>query len=281
MKKQFTSFLKGSFLVLLSIIPSVSNGQSDRAIMKKYLTELPEKPALTGIQKYRMTAVYTNRDLYGNFTGKIKVSGDYTRGLPGDSVTWTNVFISSSNSFEDPFPEGKRQGYMENIKYLPSSKMLEAPAFRNFPLNPENVYARNLIWDMFSAEIFAWKYWDSLELNKPFVIPDINGQFDMAEIGKYSHNKIVLSWQGITLVNGELCAIIDFSAIDNKLELNMDMIKSKGTEQYWGNVQVSLKTGNIEQALLYSGTIQEIEVKGLKDKLLAKTIRELEVTRIK
>jgi hypothetical protein len=58
------------------------------------------------------------------------------------------------------------------------------------------------------------------------------------------------------------------------------MIKTKGTEQYWGSVLVSTKTRNIEHADLYSGTIQEIEVKGMKDKFLMKTIRELEIKRV-
>ena len=46
--------------------------------------------------------------------------------------------------------------------------MLEADAFKNFPATPENVFARNLIWDMMSIERFAWNYSDSLKLNKPY-----------------------------------------------------------------------------------------------------------------
>jgi hypothetical protein len=228
-----------------------------------------------------MTGVYTNRDLYGNFTSKTKVTGDYTRGFPGDSVTWNNIYISGSNNFSEPFPAGKNQEYMENIKYVPSPKMVEEKeAFKNFPSSPENIYARNLIWDMMSFEIFAWTYYDSLKLNDPYIIPDINGQFNMADIGKYSHDKIMLCWKGISEINDELCAVVDFTAIDNKVELSMDQIKTKGTEQYWGTILVSLKTKNIEHAEMYSGTIQEIEVKGMKDKFLVKTIRELEVNRI-
>jgi hypothetical protein len=60
----------------------------------------------------------------------------------------------------------------------------------------------------------------------------------------------------------------------------MDMIKTKGTEQYWGTVMVSMKTKNIESAEMFSGTIQEIEVAGMKDKFLMKTIRELEIKKI-
>ncbi len=169
---------------------------------------------------------------------------------------------------------------MEKIKYVPSGKMVQADAFKNFPSSLDNIFARNLIWDMLSFEIFAWSYSDSLKLNYPYIIPDIKGQFELAELGKYSHNKILLQWKGISVLNDELCAVIDFNAPDNIIELNMDLIKSKGTEQYWGTILVSMKTKNIVNGVMYSGTIQDIEVKGMKENLLLKTIRELEVTRI-
>jgi hypothetical protein len=280
MKNQFYSVYAGLVLGLLIILSTVGNGQTARTVEKKYLKKLPELQKSKSIQKYRMTAVYTNRDLYGKFTGKTMVSGDYTCGLPGDSSMWNNVYISASDNFTDPFPAGKKQEYMENFRYIPSDKMMQEKAFKSFPKTVDNVFARNLIWDMMSADIFAWNYYDSLKLNVPYIIPDINGGFNMAEIGNYSHNRIMLTWKGITEVNGQLCNIIDFNAIDNKIELTMDMIRSKGTEQYWGSVLVSLKTRTIQQAVMYGGTIQEIEVKGLKDKILMKTIRELNIDKI-
>jgi hypothetical protein len=281
MKKKFNSGCAGLLISLLILVPSLANAQSERTIVKKYLSELPKGPKSKTLQKYRMTAIYTNRDLYGKFTGKTMVTGDYTRGLPGDSSMWKNVFISASNNFSEPFPAGKKQEYMENFRYIPSDKMMEASAFKDFPKSVENVFARNLIWDMMSFDIFSWKYYDSLKLNIPYIIPDIKAEFSMADIGTYSHNKIVLCWRGITEFDGALCAVIDFNAIDNLLDLNMDMIKTKGTEQYWGTVLVSLKNKDIEHAEMYSGTIQEIEVKGMKDKFLMKTIRELEIRKIK
>lgn len=264
------------------LVPATIYCQNQKSVIKKYLKELsPGRPANDGtLLKYRMTAVYTNMDLYGNFTGKTKVTGDYTRGFENDSVTWENVSVASSGSKEEPFPAGVRQEYMEKIKYIPSGKMVQEDAFKNFPSSVENIFARNLIWDMLSFEIFAWSYQDSLKLNQPYIVPDIKGQFDMAEIGKYSHNKILLQWKGISETDGELCAVIDFNAPDNRIELNLDIVKSKGTEQYWGTILVSMKTKNIVYGVMYSGTIQELEVKGMNDKLLAKTIRELEVERI-
>ena len=283
MKKHLLSVTGSVLLVSGILLPAGCYGQTKTALIRKYLTDLPKVEVRNDgvLRKYRMTAIYTNRDLYGNFTGKIKVTGDYTRGFQNGFVTWNNVFIANSNSYSEPFPDGTKQEYMENIKYIPSGKMLEADAFKDFPSSTESIFARNLIWDMLSFEIFAWDYYDSLKLNKPYLIPDIQGQFDMAEIGKYSHNKILLCWKGITEINGEMCAVIDFNAIDNMIEITMDPISTKGTEQYWGTVTVSLKTKNIEKGIMYSGTMQEVEVKGMKNKFLVKTIRELDVQRIR
>jgi hypothetical protein len=280
MEKKLKSACTGLLILFLIILSSIADAQSNKAVTKKYLSELPNIQLSKAIRKYRMIAVYTNRDLYGNFTGKTLVSGDYTRGLPGDSAQWNNVYISASNNFSAPFPAGTKQKYMENFRYVPSGKMMEEQSFKSFPKSFENIFARNLIWDMMSADIFAWNYYDSLKLNKPYLIPDIKGNFNMADIGSYSHSKIMLCWRGITEFNGQMCAIIDFNAIDNKLELSMDLIKSKGTEQYWGSVFVSLKTKSIEHADMYSGTIQEIEIKGMKDKILMKTIREISIETI-
>ena len=57
-------------------------------------------------------------------------------------------------------------------------------------------------------------------------------------------------------------------------------IKTRGTEQYWGTTWVNLSNKQIEFAEMFSGTMQEIEVSGMQDKFLIKTIRELRVERI-
>jgi len=280
MKKKLISGLAGLLMSLLIIVPSVSNGQSEYEIIKKYLKELPVVPVSNALQKYRMTAIYTNRDLYGNFIDKTKVSGDYTWGLENGFVKWNNIYISASNNFSEPFAAGTKQEYMENIKYVPSPKMLDAEAFIKFPASPVSVFAKNLIWDMMTIEGFAWDYVDSLKLNRIYRIPDIMGEFNMADIGTYSHTKIQLNWTGISAVNDEICAVIEYMAIDNKIEMSMAGLKTKGTEQYWGTIWVSLKTRSIESAVMYGGTIQEIEVTGMTDKFLVKTIRELWVDKI-
>ena len=284
MEKKSISALAGVLLFSVIFSAAVSYGQGEKAVIDRYLRELPKgeekdlKPASP--QRYRMTAIYTNRDLYGNFTGKQKITGDYTWGLDDGYVSWNRVFIAGSNSFSEPFPDGAKQEYMENIKYVPSSEMLKEEAFKNFPSNPENVFARNLIWDMMSIEMFAWDYSDSLKLNRKYIIKEINGEFNMGEIGTYNHAAIELCWTGISEFNGRLCAVLEYRAIDNIIELSMAQIKTRGTEQYWGTTWVNLTNKQIEYAEMYGGTIQEIEVSGMKDKFLIKTIRELWVERI-
>ena len=211
---------------------------------------------------------------------KLKVSGEYTRGLENGIVSWNNVYFSGSKNFSEPFPEGKKQDYMENMKYVPSPKMLEVSAFVDFPAGTESVFAKNLVWDMMAIEGFAWDYTDSLKLNTAYRIPEIKGEFTMADIGTYSHTEIQICWTGISAINNELCAVIDYRALDNKIEMAMEGFKTRGTEQYWGTTWVSLKTGMIESAVMYGGTIQEIEVMGMTDKFLAKTVRELWVDKI-
>jgi hypothetical protein len=281
MKRSSNISFTGLLMSLFMMLPLLSQGQSEKAVIKNYLKELPIVPVSKNLQKYRMTAVYTNRDLYGNFTGKTKISGVYTRGLENGVVSWNDVFISASNIFSEPFAEGTKQEYIENMKYVPSAKMLDPSEFKAFPPNPESVFSRNLIWDMMAIEGFAWDHTDSLELNKPYIIKGSGGEFAMADIGTYSHTNIQLLWIGISAFNNELCAVIEFTATDNRIEMEMVGLKTKGTEQYWGTVWISLKTRLIENAVMYGGTIQEIEVAGMDNKFLVKTIRDLRVDKIK
>jgi len=270
-------------LILPSLlIPASCYGQNLNKLTREYMTALPAgRPADNGnLQKYRMIAVYKNMDIYGNFTGKTMVTGDYTRGYSGGYSQWANVSVSDSKDEAAPFGQGKKQEFMENFKYIPSSGMMNEESFKSFPTSIDNIFARNLIWDMLSVELFAWRYNDSLKINKVISLPDIKGEFDMAGIGKYNHASIQLCWTGISVRNGQLCAVIEYRALNNKVAIHVNNVNTKGTEQYWGNTWVSLKTRQIEFAEIYSATFQEIEVTGLKDKFMTKTIRELTVERI-
>ena len=267
-------------MAVFSLSPGLTMAKSNTANIEKYFEQLSVAPIKHSSQKYRMTAIYTNRDLYGNFTGKTKITGDYQRVLPSEEVKWNNVKIANSYDYSAPFPEGTVQNYMENMTYTPSDKMLEAETFKDFPADANAVFARNLIWDLMAIEGFAWNHSDSLKLNQIYSLSNMDGEFEMADIGNYKHAAVQLNWTGISAIDGELFDIIEYRAIDNIVELTMENIKTKGTEQYWGTIWISVKTREIERAEMYSGSMQEIDITGFENKMLVKTIRELWIEKI-
>lgn len=290
MKKSFILFFVIGFLFLFNISSDYESQfllynslYGQELNVSNYLNELPKdlKIDSTTTQVYLMTADYYNRDIYGNFQSKIRIIGEYTRGLEDGFVKWNNVYIANSDNQEGEFPKGEKQNYMENIKYIPSDKMLEESSFENFPSNPYNVFARNLIWDMMAIESFAWQYFDSLHLNKPYNVTDIIGKFQMSDVGNYQHTNVNVCWIGVSMINNKLCAIIEYSALDNIIELNMNEMETKGSEHYWGKNWVSLEDKQIEYAEMYSSTIQEINIKGMPQNITIKTTRELKVEKIK
>jgi len=238
-------------------------------------------PGVAVCQQYVMTAEYLNKDIYGNLQDKTKVSGEYTRDLKEGPVRWNNVYISHSDNQSGVYKENIKQEYMEGFGYVVSSLIMDETFFNDFPNQPDNVLARNLIWDMMMIEGYAWNYTDSLELNKTFVIPDIHGAFNMADIGSYDHEKNELKWIGTSMMNSILCNIIEYRALDNKLEINLSEMKSKGSELYWGNIWISQKDRKIEYAEIYSFTIQELEIQGLPQKILVSTKRVVTVEKKK
>ena len=280
--------MKTNYLAILLIITGlilISSslfGQKKMSI-EKYLESLPQNLKLVEQtpQKYLMTTEYFNKDIYGNFANRVKVTGEYTRRLKDEHVRWNNVFIAHSNNQTGAYPDSTEQEYMENITYSSASALLEGSFFKSFDKNIDNVYARNLIWDTKAIEDFAWNYFDLLQPNETYLVPDIHGSFEMAEIGNYNHNNIKLDWIGIAMMNDKLCAVIEYRALDNKLELHTNTMKSKGSELYWGKTWVSLENKQIEYAVMYSNTVQEMEIEGLQNKILANTLRELKFERIR
>ena len=270
-------------LSLVTVLISEVGHCQGKSKVEDYLKNLPKQLKLVENtpQKYLMTAEYFNKNIYGDLLNKVKVTGEYTRGLDSGYVCWNNVFISHTYNPSEVYQENKKQDYMENLKYIPTPRTLQESFFNNFPKDIDNVYSRNLIWDAFTIETYAWDYFDSLQLNKTYVINNIHGSFDLAEMGKYNHSKIELNWIGISLYNNQLCAVIEYRALDNKIELNTNDMKSKGSELYWGKTWISLKNKQIEHAEMYSNTIQELDIKGLTDKMTVCTKRILEFDKIK
>ena len=276
-----------SFAIIItsvcSVIYSGALFSQKTVSIENYLEGLPKELRLDerSPQKYVMMAEYFNKDIYGNLSGKVKITGEYTRGLEDGYACWNNVFVSHSDNQSESYQDSVKQEYMENITYNQSSELLEESFFESFPDHTDNIFARNLIWDMMTIEGFAWDYFDLLQLNKTYIVPDFKGSVNMAEVGSYDHGKVELDWIGISMMNDKLCAVIEYRALDNKLDLQMDFMKSKGSELYWGKTWLSLENKQIEYAEMYSNTILEMEIPGLPDKMMTNTKRVLKLERAK
>lgn len=252
-----------------------ASAQPGDPLIPAYLDALP--PALElkedGPQHYSMTSVYYNKGLLGGFISKMKVSGEYTRGLGSGYVQWNKVEIAETYQQEGDFPAGKTQDYMEDFRYIPSGNMIQASAFENFP--PNSIFAKNLVWDALAFEAFAWEFLDKLQLNVPYRAEEVEGELSLAGQGTFENKEAHVTWTGLSRMNGELCALIQFRVMDNPLEMANPQMSLRGRSHYWGNIWVSLEDKQIEHATLSEDVVMEIKLAGQSNSQYINTTREI------
>lgn len=268
--------MKGSvYMVVIFMVvnPHLTVAQQD--ILAKYLNDLPKDLKLKeqNPQKYRITADYFNGDIFGNFMNKIQVTGDYTRGFKDGTVKWSKVKIATGNTREGSFENATSQDYMENFTYMPSDEMFDAASFSAFPAN--SFHAKNLVWDMLAIETFAWIYFDSLKLNQTFRPANPQEEIPLAGEGTFKNKDVQLKWAGISQMNKELCALIEYRTFDNPLTIDTEQIKIKGRSHYWGTIWVSLQDKQIEHAILYEDVVMDMKMNSQTTGQLLNTTREI------
>jgi hypothetical protein len=237
-------------------------------------------------QGYQLTELYINKNIDGTFSNKEMVTGQYTRGLTGGYVKWNSVYFASANdSINQEFPAGTKQNYMDNLTYIPNDSLLiQTSLYVNFPTSfPDKIYAINLIWDIYGIEKLAWLYFDSLKLNVPYraIQADIKIPILLPDFsGTYYQRDLRITWTGVTKLNNEDCAIIDFIALNNSTEYYITGLHLQGNEDYWGTVYVSLKDKQIEYAVMNNSTTQVGQITGSNQVITEQLTREVKVERI-
>ena len=230
------------------------------------------------LQKYVVTTDHFNTDIFGNFFNKIRIKGDYTRGLPNEQVKWNNVSVAMSMSRNDEFSAGSPVAYMENFSYKVSEDMLKPEKFSTF--TEHSAYTKNLVWDMMGIEGLAWVNFNDLELNKPFKATFFNGKMDLAGMGSFENKDMVITWTGITERNGEYCAVIEFRTMNNPLEYAGDGMSMKGRSHYWGTIWVSVEDKQVEHAVLFEDVVMEIQLPGQTNKQIIDATREISFVKV-
>ena len=261
--------------ILLALLPLALNSgafaqrtastvESTDVLLSRLPTELKlheDKP-----QKYKLTFDYLQLDRLGNPLGKERVSGEYTRALPGGRARWSNVTIAKAKAHGDPFAGGEAQRYMEGFTYVLSrrSDMLKKEFFPGFP--GIEVKTKNLVWDMHMIEELAWDYFDKLELNQPYAIQSQPEDVPLAGAGTFQNRRVEVIWVGLSRRSGETCALIQYQAFMNKFTTTMGTMNFQGRSHYWGDIWVSLKDKQIEYATLLEDVLVEFSLPGQERK---------------
>ena len=274
---------KLTLLLALVICGAVTFGQTKKqpdiaGILKS--GKLPQNLELKNdLQKFVVTTDHFNTDIFGNFFNKVRIKGEYTRGLPGDLVKWNNVTVSMAMARKADFGAGNPVGYMENFTYKVSEDMMNPEKFITFTEN--SAYTKNLVWDMMGIEGFAWAYFNELELNKPYKAAMFNGKIDLAGMGSFENKDVILTWTGITRwSNGEYCAVIEFITMNNPLDYAGEGMSMKGRSHYWGTIWVSVEDKQVEHAVLFEDVVMEILLPGQTTKQVMDATREITYERL-
>ena len=224
--------------------------------------ELPHGTAVkdAGPRTYRFTVVYYTANTTGGVIHRQRVTGDYTRGLANGEVEWKNVGVADVDGATAPFPAPQKRDFMEGFHYADGSvDTMKPDFFQSFP--PTAVVERNLIWDTGMFEMFGQNYFDQLRLNVPLHI-SANQDVNMPGVGVFHSRDTVLEWVGRSERNGEDCALIDYRAFFNPLDIANGGLTIQGRSDLWGEIWVSLATKQIEYATIDEEVFGEMKLPG-------------------
>jgi hypothetical protein len=213
-----------------------------------------------GPRTYRFTVDYNTANTRGEMLHRQRLTGEYTRGLPGGEVTWKNVTQADADGATAPFGVAQRRDFMEGFHYANDlSSTLKPDFFKGFP--PTAVFERNLVWDTGMVEVFGQSFFEHLKLNEPYHAPS-NQDVNMPDVGVFHNRDVVLEWIGRSQRNGQDCALIKYQAFFNPLEIASGGMTLKGRSDYWGEIWVSLGTKQIEYGTINESVMGEMKLPG-------------------
>ena len=224
--------------------------------------ELPHGRTVTDDhpRSYRFTVDYNTANSKGEIILRQRLTGEYTRGLANGEVVWNNVALANAEGPTSAFATAEKQTFMEGFRYPNDlSATMKPDFFKAFP--PTAVIERNLVWDTGMIEQFGQNFFENLKLNQPYhsaSADDVN----MPGVGTFQNRDLVLEWIGRSQRNGQDCALIEYRAFLNPLEIVNGGMTLKGRSEYWGQIWVSLATKQIEYATLYENVGGELQLAG-------------------
>ena len=234
--------------------------QSKPQALPEAAWSLPQGLAVkdAGPRTYKFSVDYTSANVKGEVFLRQRLAGEYTRGLPGGDVMWKSVTLETANGPTAPLDTPQKREFMEGFRYKNDLGGTMSPDFfKAFP--PTAVMERNLIWDTGMFELFGQNYFEHLKLNEPYHAIS-NESVDLPGVGTFHNRDIVLQWVGRSRRNGQDCAVVQYQAFFNPLEIATGGMTLNGRSHYWGEIWVSLTTKQVEYATLFEVVIGDVAV---------------------
>ena len=138
--------------------------------------------------------------------------------------------------------------------------------FKGFPATA--VFERNLVWDTGMLEMFGQDQFEHLRLNVPYHVLSAQ-DVHMAGIGTFHNRDVSLTWVGRSRRNGADCAVIEYRAFFNPVEIANGGMTLKGRSHYWGEIWVSLSTKQLEYATLREDVLGELTLAGQAPRVIS------------
>ncbi|MGA9585489.1 MAG: hypothetical protein WBQ95_09190 [Terracidiphilus sp.] len=214
----------------------------------------------SGPRTYRFVVDYNTANTKGELVYRQRVTGEYTRGLPGGEVMWKNVSLANAVGATAPFDAPQKSGFMEGFRYRNDMASTMTPDFfKGFP--PTAVMQRNLVWDTSMIEMFGQNHFDQLKLNEPYQLIS-NQDVNIPDVGTFRNHNVVLEWIGRSQRNGQECALITYQAFFNPVQIATGGMTLIGRSDYWGEIWVSVATKQIEYSTLNESVVGEMKLPG-------------------
>ena len=214
----------------------------------------------SGPRIYRFTVDYNTANTKGELVYRQRVTGEYTRGLPGGEVMWKNVTMANAVGATAPFDAPEKSNFMEGFRYHNDMASTMTPDFfKGFP--PTAVMQRNLVWDTGMIEMFGQTHFDQLKLNEPYQILS-DQDVKILDVGTFHNHNVVLEWIGDSQRNGQECALIKYEAFFNPVQIATGGMTLTGRSDYWGEIWVSLETRQIEYSTINESVVGEMILPG-------------------
>jgi hypothetical protein len=213
-----------------------------------------------GPRNYRFVVDYNNANTKGELVYRQRVTGEYTRGLAGGEVMWKNVTLANAVGATPSFDVPQKSDFMEGFRYRNSMASTMTPDFfKGFP--PTALMQRNLVWDTGMIEMFGQTFFDQLKLNEPYQILS-NQDVKIPDVGTFRNHNVVLEWIGRSQRNGLECALIQYQAFFNPVQIATGGMTLAGRSDYWGEIWVSVETRQIEYSTINESVVGEMKLPG-------------------